>query len=424
MYRKLRNGLFFFFFKFFVKFKSPKLTAFLIFISLKKLKGIKKNNSSKKMMILEKSFGIEDLRSSFSKTKILYEPLIVQRKIFSCIFKLFFKNDELHDHFYITSNEQIEIKKIALRNFYTQILKELKNYIDLKIIVNFNFAYKAERELQFSSKINNIIFITNQKESNFLETERKSIKKLYTKKSGKFNGDLMIVYSERYKKLLIGAGIVKKDNIICVGLQRADRFFIKGKNSQNYILFFLIQVRRGPTFQIKKTSLKFWSDQAIKATKATINVAKKYPNVKFIFKARIKNEKYSIIQRELIKKENLNNCKIVLGGDSFEYIKNSKLIIGMNSTSLMEGLAAKKKILVPYFNINNKFKKNNLMKLSKPIIRARNTREFEKILTKIIKEKSYVIKHTKNSKRQLKYHIGNDDGKSYKRFANIINNIE
>ena len=96
----------------------------------------------------------------------------------------------------------------------------------------------------------------------------------------------------------------------------------------------------------------------------------------------------------------------------------------MNSTSLMEGLAAKKKILVPYFNINNKFKKNNLMKLSKPIIRARNTREFEKILTKIIKEKSYVIKHTKNSKRQLKYHIGNDDGKSYKRFANIINNIE
>lgn len=423
MFRKFRNKLFFFFFKFFIRFKSPKLTAFLIYISLRKLKGIRKNQSTKKMMILEKSFGIEDLRSSFSRTRIIYEPLVVQRRVFACIFENFFKNNELHDHLYITTNKEIEEKKIALRNFYTQILKELKNYINLKIIINFNFQYKAERELQFSAKLNDIKFITSQKESNFLEIERNKIKKLYTKKSGKFNGDLMLVYSNRYKKLLIESGIVKKNKVKCIGLQRADRFFIKGENKQIYVLFFFIQVKRGPVFQIRKDSLKFWSDQAIRAVEATISVAKKYPGIDFIFKARVKNEKYSKKQRELIKKANLKNCKLVIGGDSFEYIKNSKVIIGMNSTSLMEGLAARKKILVPYFNINNKFKEDNLMKLSKPILKATSKKEFEKILSQIIEKKSYKIKHTKNSKLQLKLHIGNDDGKSYKRFAEIINKI-
>ena len=41
----------------------------------------------------------------------------------------------------------------------------------------------------------------------------------------KFNGDLMTVYSERYKKLLIKTKVVKNRIIKVVGMQRADKFF-------------------------------------------------------------------------------------------------------------------------------------------------------------------------------------------------------
>ena len=41
----------------------------------------------------------------------------------------------------------------------------------------------------------------------------------------KFNGDLMTVYSERYKKLLVETKVVKNRIIKVVGMQRADKFF-------------------------------------------------------------------------------------------------------------------------------------------------------------------------------------------------------
>ena len=68
-------------------------------------------------------------------------------------------------------------------------------------------------------------------------------------------------------------------------------------------------------------------------------------------------------------------------------IIDAKVIVGLNSTSLLEGLAAKKKVIVPYFYINNKNKKDSLMKFNNSVIQAKNPKKFEFILHKIINEK-------------------------------------
>ena len=69
MLKKIRFKIFFLIYRIVVKFRSPKLIALMIYISARKLQGIKKAKTSKKMLIIEKSFGIEDIRSTFKKTR-------------------------------------------------------------------------------------------------------------------------------------------------------------------------------------------------------------------------------------------------------------------------------------------------------------------------------------------------------------------
>jgi len=63
------------------------------------------------------------------------------------------------------------------------------------------------------------------------------------------------------------------------------------------------------------------------------------------------------------------------------------------------------------------------MKLSRPVLIAKNVKQFKYYLEEIITGKPYIINLDKQSKTLLEYHLGNSDGKSYKRFAKVINNI-
>ena len=136
----------------------------MIFISLRKQRI--KIQTEKKLIILEKSFGIEDSRSSFARIPIKYEPYVAQRDFFNDI-QINFGKNKIHKHRYNLSNKITNKKKTDLRNLYTEILGHLKNYFNVKIIINFNIVYLAERELQVASKNNDIKFITLKKKAIF-----------------------------------------------------------------------------------------------------------------------------------------------------------------------------------------------------------------------------------------------------------------
>ena len=60
------------------------------------------------------------------------------------------------------------------------------------------------------------------------------------------------------------------------------------------------------------------------------------------------------------------------------------------------------------------------MKITKPIIKAKNSKQFIRYLEKIINEKNYKLETNNQAKKLLRYHIGNSDGKSYLRFFKIF----
>ena len=75
-------------------------------------------------------------------------------------------------------------------------------------MLNFNWLYGAERELQAACQENDIKFITHQKESNFLDGEKEKFLKKFMKNLGVYKGHLLLAYSNRYANFLLKTKVI------------------------------------------------------------------------------------------------------------------------------------------------------------------------------------------------------------------------
>ena len=106
-----------------------------------------------------------------------------------------------------------------------------------------------------------------------------------------------------------------------------------------------------------KTNIKkfTWEKNANLTTKYILNYAKKNPDKKFIFKTKIDFSKNQI---NLVKSLNLKNCKLIVGGgNTGELIRNSSIIIALNTTGLLEGMILDKNLITTNFENYNKSNK-------------------------------------------------------------------
>jgi len=93
-------------------------------------------------------------------------------------------------------------------------------------------------------------------------------------------------------------------------------------------------------------------------------------------------------------------------------LKESKIVIGWNTTSVLEGIAANRFILIPYFHKKNKFLKQAELKLGlnkSCYVNLEN--DFTHKLSSLIK-KDYKKNKIYYNLNALDYHLGNSDGKA------------
>ena len=425
--------LFLIIFEILISLRLNFFAAFMIFLSLRKLYFTKKNN--KNLIILEKSHGIEDFRVAYNKRDHNLNIYVLQRKLFNIIFKKVFKNraPELRDNYYVINDYQLKNRQDELLSLLNSILANLSRFINISAFVSFNFKYYAERELHKACKKNNIKFIACHKECNVFDGELDYYKKILIN-IDKFQGDLITVYNERYKNLLIEAKVFDKEKIIVTGMPRADIFFNKIDNKEEHILIFLISTKRSLKYiyeskldnkiSDKEKSLN-WDKLAFETIHSILQVAKNYPNLKFTFKTKVKKDLQTAEQQKLINKFNLDNCKIVYGGNSINQIKNSKFVIGFNTTGIIESLIAGKKVLTPYFDIEkDEFKKKFILDDYNLALKAKNTDEFKNLLKDLIEDKKELnIIDEKILKNLSIEHIGNADGLSGEKLREAISKI-
>ena len=144
---------------------------------------------------------------------------------------------------------------------------------------------------------------------------------------------------------------------------------------------------------------------------STIKVLKDFailnPDIQIIIK--IKNGE------EPNKKEYLNlpnNIQIMSFGTGHRFLKNSKIVIGWNTTSVLEGIAANRFILIPYFHKKNLLIKKAELKLGlKKSCYVNSENDFINKLNYLIK-KNYKKDKIYNNQYSLDYHLGNSDNKA------------
>ena len=206
--------------------KSPYLCALSWQISIFFLNLRNRSKYKKKILVLFKSFGAEDIETLKKNKNNDYKFLYMQRRNVKIIFDYFFSkiNHDLTDDKYFSDDRLVQITKVEYRNFLKNTLQIFNKKSNFLAIVSFNYRYRAEKELHYICKPLNIKFIVCHKESLDLNDDHPKTD-LYidmNSKNGKYNGDYMTVYTENFKNLLVKTSIIEADKIYVIGMPRAD----------------------------------------------------------------------------------------------------------------------------------------------------------------------------------------------------------
>ena len=414
--------------KFFVNYKFFNLLSYLFILNLSKIKEILPNKNFKhKAIVLYRTTGIDDLLQSQKKynKNILY--LACPRDFFKQIMKCIYRKENFafddFKHSYDNNKLNISNKK-KYKDFLFTFLQVLKKKYNFNILISFSFLYSAERELHEACCQLKIPFLILYKESIHTEIQKKYFLYTYKKINEKFKGYKIAVYSKYAKKLLTESNIANNKKIDVIGCSRLDESFsYKKLKPKNQILYYAIQNNRGlPTalintfgktfFKDIKNDISFyskynWNRLHVKTLKVLKIFAKNNPKVLIIIK--VKHGETSN------KKEYFNlpeNIKVIDYGAGHTLLKESKIVIGWNTTSVLEGIAANRFILIPYFHKKNKFLKQAELKLGlnkSCYVNLEN--DFTHKLSSLIK-KDYKKNKIYYNLNALDYHLGNSDGKA------------
>lgn len=415
-------------------FDLPLIVALLWISTLRRYNRINVKKKFVRVLILEKSFGIEDIYAAYEKKisniKFYYFP----RSNVRVVYEYFLGKYNIGENNYnVKEGTKIKKDKLKCQKFFERTLYYLDKIFKIKGFISFNFRYHREIEFQKATVSQSLKFLACHKESLLTKSDIISYKKILGKGIGEYQGSEVTVYNELFKKLLVDYSIVKQENIKKIGMPRADKLFKihKDELKEDYILFLLIDIEKGfaLTKETKglakeKNLINNWNKLSSDTIRSVINVAKKFPNEQFIFKSKIYNYSGSINQINIINKILPKNCKIVTRGSGIELIKCAKAVIGFNTTGILEASILNKITIVPLLNLNMKKFKDNILKMDYKIhYYPKNNYQFQKILIKTINKEINKKKYKVKKNDLIDYYLGNIDGKSGKNLFRVINSL-
>ena len=403
---------------------SPYICSFSWGISLFLLNFKQNKNVNKKILVLYKSFGSEDIEQIKKNEKNDFNFFYFPRNNLKIIFNYFFKeiNNDLNDDKYFSSNENIENAKKDYRNFLVKTLKIFNKKHNFNGILSFNFRYKAEKELHLACKILKIKFIVCQKES-LHYSDNSPLTELYIKinsLNGEFKGDYMTVYTKKFKEVLIKASIIDSKKIFVVGMPRADYYYknINPKKKHVLLLMPFWTPRKNLSQQLSFDITKYSQN----VTNVILDFALKNPDEHIIIKMKM-FDKFDKHLESVIENKNIKNVFIKRGGNANNLIKDAKVVVGFQSTGLLEALILRKPVIVPYagIKINDMFEKC-ILNLNEVTYSVKDNASMIKHLEDICKNKiHFPIKDESKVDSIIDHYIGNYDGKSSDRLLNVFN---
>ena len=408
--------------RFFAVTNSYFFTAIIWRISLRKIKKNSTNFSKKKVIILSRAGGNEDVQNALKSAIKPCSYYLFPRSLVKHIFAIYL-DGLVSDLDYRNSTSEIKNKKLHYKNHLSRVLFWFKKLFGLDAFIEFNITYHPEKELAEASKLNEINFITLHKECLMTEESAQFWMSSLKERHLKFHIDKIGVYNNITKDAILDAGLSDQSRIIVTGCSRVDLSHnqrLQRKNPiKSKLVYYMIQNTAGLVQkQRADNSTEDFKGLAQKVTQSIIKIAHEEPNIEFIFKTKIGS---SDMQKDLLLDDLPSNIKMVYDGTGHNLLLDASVVVGFNTTAVFEAIASGCQVVSPeLFSEVPDSLKDFVFYLGDSAYLPRNSNDFQDIVLDLL-EKNKFNKNLSSSKKKLLANVlGNSDGNAGKRTMKLI----
>jgi len=266
------------------------------------------------------------------------------------------------DDTYISDDADARLAKQKYRDFLSGVWQHLQRRAAIDAVLTGNWAYWAERELGAVLEIAGTPFIVLHKEGIKPPARSKLLQRLFRMKRGQFMGRRMLVYQEAERQHQIEGDISKPEQIVVVGMPRMDQLhnwrrqaaegLVPSRSEKPLVLFLAFLPNNFlPSYSGLESDLA-WNELCRGSLRAMVQVARQNPDTQVLIRPRGQefNETWGILLEIIGHKDTLpSNLTVSIDGDATKLVQAAWVIVGHNTTVLLEGLAAGKQVIVPDF---------------------------------------------------------------------------
>ena len=312
------------------------------------------------LLVLEKAGGTEDVLAAVTgRLAPGQRVLALSRLDVRAVFKAITGPDvftRLTDSDYRPDDPALADGKRRYREFLVRVLRRYRRLTGVTAITTANVRFRSERELAAACRTVGIAFAPLHKESISTPAQRTWITRGLAELAGPFGGHTIAVYNADERDGIVAAGFAPADAVHVVGcpridvLHRAREHAVGGGSPADApVVLFAVDVRAGtwtPFDGRVATGAPRWERLAADVEAAFIDAAREDPDRPYVIKAKIGREDQQVAR---LPDDLPTNVEVVTGGLATDLIGRAAVVVGFNSTVLLEALAAGVPTIVPGF---------------------------------------------------------------------------
>ncbi|MCP4914371.1 MAG: hypothetical protein GY909_14755 [Oligoflexia bacterium] len=415
--------------------RSRMFVPFVLLYSyffIRKINELSSDNSELKILVFNKVRYMSEL-SSLSKTKkvtFIEMPDWLQAQIHSLCVDIRFDRST----FFLNRDEEVKKQRNRLYNYLKLYIPLLKKIIGFDLILTCSFYYIQDQEWDRASEDSKVPFAALYKENLKYEVRKEFSVKLYQERNNKFYGRKLIVFDFLSKEVLAKAKVCDENKIEVCGMMRFDDIFdlqesLPDPKDFSNVVLFSFRHAIGGTLTVDDS---FHGGFSIKNDSGVCNlfhdvhntyskVAQNFPKLNYKIKLKWKDIWKDRVEASLDSPK--SNIEVVIKSDAQEMIRNSRGVIGINSTTLLEALFLKRPVILPFFHeASEKYPHEIYFKdFFDTFYLANSNEEYQKLLTKLCNGE---LEYRKPSEEMIRRYIGFFDGKNKERVFTTLHSLK
>jgi len=417
----------------------PRFAAWLLARNLEPVPGLPKPAAARYRVLvlnLNKPGFWEDIAASFGEAadfELVSWPTFALTSFSAALLA-----PELSNKKYDTDDPAIEASKVRYRAFLSALWSHVLRYRKIDAVLTANFGYYNQREFAAALHAAGTPFIALHKENVKSPGRVKYWEPVYRAR-GRFEGSKIIVYSETERGLQVASGVADPSDVVVTGMPRLDRAHRARTHPpaepRLQLLFFAFWKREKltATERVSNARLRIESDEEWSRRnwnmlcegtyRAVIELARSRPDVRVVMKTKPQSVRLEEILKMLgSTQEDLPpNFEIVKGGDPIDLIADSRVVVGFNSTALLEALAAGKPVIVPDFaEAQDPAMRELIIDLGEAVHKAQSERDLSRLIAHHLDEQPRPQPLTNVAIDVLRQWVGNHDGASGERVLAVV----